>query len=80
MITKRIQFGMISILLDGQIQLREDTIIEENGKELSRTYHRRVLSPGDDTSKETDGRIQVIAGLLWTPEVIKAFKNKLVRI
>lgn len=66
MITKRVEIGHIGILPDGQMQIREDTVIEEDGKELGRTYFRQVLAPGDDISKIKDVRIVRIAQLLWT--------------
>jgi hypothetical protein len=50
MITKRIEIGKLEILKDGQIQVRQDTVFEENGKEQIRTYHRVVLPPNDETN------------------------------
>ena len=35
------------------IQVRTATVIKEDGKELSRSYHRRVLSPDNDVSGES---------------------------
>lgn len=79
MITKRFETGLISILTDGQIQVRQDTVIEEDGKELNRTYHRLVLSPGDDVSTFPDARITAITKILWTEDVINAYKEKLAK-
>lgn len=76
MITKRIEFGQIAILPDGQIQLRQDTIIEEDGVEIIRTFNRSVLAPGDDTSKVIDDRISAITSAIWTPDVIKKHQDK----
>lgn len=76
MITKRQEYAKIEILVDGQIQLRLDTVIEEDGIEISRTYHRSVLAPGDDISKVTDARIAVITPILWTQAVIDSYKQK----
>jgi len=75
MITERKIFGKIEILEDGQIQLREDTIIERDGIELIRIYHRRALEPGMDTSNETDKRLKAIIGVIWTPEMIEEYKK-----
>lgn len=75
MLEKQIVTGKIEILPDGQIQIRTDTVILEDGIELSRTYHRSVLSPNDDTSKH-DERVQAVAELIWTPDVIKAHKDR----
>lgn len=72
MITKRTGIGTITILSDGQVNLREDTVIEEDGVELSRSYHRRVLNPSlvIDTP---DPRLAAILQAIWTPDVVVAF-------
>ena len=75
MLTKRTEFGKIEILPDGQIQLREDTVIEEDGVELSRLYHRAVLEPKTDAS-HPDVRVSAVAAILWTPEVVDAYEKK----
>jgi hypothetical protein len=74
-LTKRQVIGKIDILEDGQLQLRADLVIEEDGVELLRTYHRRVLVPGDDVRTESS-RVQAIAGLVWTLAVIAAFRER----
>ncbi len=75
MITKRLEYGMVTILPDGQIQLRQDTVIEEDGVELSRTYHRNVLEPSDKV-EHPDARVAAVATTLWTPDVVSAFQTK----
>lgn len=74
MIVKRVIIGKREILEFGQIQVREDTIIEEDGKEIMRTYHRYVVEPDQDS---TNFALEVkrIALLEWTPEVIDKFKQ-----
>lgn len=75
MLTKRIEVGNRTILADGQIQVRIDTVIEEDGRELSRYYHRYVVAPGDDVTGERV-EIQRIAQAEWTPTVVAAFKAR----
>ena len=58
------------------IQIREKTAIMEDGKELSASYHRRVLHPNADVSNETD-EIKGMADALWTDAVKKAWDDKL---
>tara|TARA_R100000008_G_C3427705_1_gene88036 strand:- start:176 stop:427 length:252 start_codon:yes stop_codon:yes gene_type:complete len=58
------------------IQIREKTSIMENGKELSASYHRRVLHPDADISNESD-EIKGLADTLWTDAVKKAWDDKL---
>ena len=55
------------------IQVRTATIIERDGTEISRTFHRHVVCPGDDASNE-DPKVQAIANAIWTEEVIAAYQ------
>ena len=57
------------------IQERAKTSIVEDGKELSYSYHRRVLSPDADVSGESD-EIKGMASALWTDEVKAAWAAK----
>ena len=58
-----------------QIQERAKTSIMEDGKELSYSYHRRVLAPDADVSGESD-EIKGMASALWTDEVKAAWAAK----
>lgn len=75
MIEERIVTGLMSILEDGQINLREDIVILRNGVEVTRLYHRRVIEPGSDVSKES-GKIKAISQIIWTPQVVTEFRRK----
>jgi urease accessory protein UreE len=63
----------IEVLLQGQIQVRRRDQILKDGVEVAATYHRHVLSPGDDLTNE-DPRVVAIAEATWTPEVIAAYQ------
>ena len=52
------------------LQERAKTSIMEDGKELSFSYHRRVLTPDMDVSGESD-EIKGMASALWS-DAIKA--------
>ena len=54
------------------IQCRHATIISEDGTELSRSYHRHVIAPGDDVSGEPQ-EVQDLVAVLHTQEVIDAY-------
>ena len=71
-ITKRLEYKK-EILPNQVIQIRTTTVLEENGAELSRTYHRHVVVPGQDVSGEIQD-VQDIAAALWTDEVIAAYQ------
>jgi len=66
----------IEILLLGQIQVRRRDQILKDGVEIAATYHRHVLSPGDDLTNE-DPRVIAIAEATWTPEVIANYQASL---
>ena len=74
-ITKRVEIDRIEVVgASRHIQIRTATIIEEDGEELSRSFFRHVVSPGDDTSGE-DTRVQNIAAIEHTDEIIAAYKE-----
>jgi len=66
----------IEVLLQGQIQVRRRDQILKDDIEVAATYHRHVLSPGDDLTNE-DPRVVAIAEATWTPEVIAAYQASL---
>ena len=65
--------GHRDILPDGQIQIREDTIVRKDGEFLSISYHRYVILPGQDYSM-LEEPIQRLCKVEHTPEVIAAFQ------
>lgn len=60
----------------GCIAVRQITRIFDNGKELSKKYHRSWLNPGDDPAKH-DVISKVLAQKLHTPKIVKAYKQRL---
>jgi hypothetical protein len=55
------------------IQCRRADIIEKDGTEVGRSYHRHVRVPGDDVSSDCQ-ELQDVAGVLWTQDVIDAYQ------
>ena len=68
----------IEVLLNGSVQVRRRDQILKDGVEVAATYHRHVLSPGDDTSAE-DPRVAAIAAATWTEQVIAAHQESLLQ-
>jgi hypothetical protein len=58
------------------IQCRVANIVEKDGVEVGRTYHRHVRVPGEDVSSDC-AEVQAVAAALWTPEVIAAYQASL---
>ena len=68
-LNKTIVVDRIEVLQRGVIQVRTATVVDEDGTELSRTFHRHNLNPGADTSGEAQ-RVQDIATATWTAQVV----------
>jgi hypothetical protein len=63
----------IEVVESGAVQVRTATRIMEDGNQISATFHRHVVAPGDDYSAE-DARVQAICAATHTAEVIAAYK------
>jgi hypothetical protein len=64
---------LIEVIKNGCIQVRTKIDINEDGIEISSTFHRHVVVPGADYSGE-DAKVQAIAASIHTPEVIAAYQ------
>ena len=69
---------LVELVKTNHIQVRTANIIEKDGVEIAKSFHRHVLAPGDDVSGE-DPKVQAIANAIWTAEVIVAYQASLVR-
>ena len=72
-LTETTKVDQIELVENGSIQVRTATIIERDGAEISRSFHRHVKHPGEDVSNE-DPKVQAIANAIWTAEVIAAYQ------
>jgi hypothetical protein len=54
------------------IQVRTATIISRDGEEISRSFHRHVVSPADDWSGES-AEVQAMCNTFHTAEAIAAY-------
>jgi len=63
----------IEVIENGSVQVRTKTAIMEDGKQISGTFHRHVVAPGDDYSAE-DARVQAICAATHTAEVVAAYQ------
>lgn len=66
----------IEVIENGSVQVRTATKIMEDGKEISSTFHRHVVAPGDSYTKE-DARVQAICKATHTAAVVTAYKASL---
>lgn len=72
-LTETTKVDQIEVTEGNHIQVRTATIIEKDGTELTRTFHRCAFYPGYDVSNE-DAKVQAIANAIWTAEVISAYQ------
>lgn len=63
----------IEVLQNGLVQVRTRTSILEDGVQISATYHRHVIAPGDNYSEE-DARVQAICAAVHTHDLIETHK------
>ena len=54
------------------IQVRTATVIERDGVEISRSFHRHVVAPDADISGESS-EVQAVCNAVWTQEVKDAY-------
>jgi len=92
-ITKTQENDKIEVVSKWNIQVRTASIIKEDGVELTRSFSRKVLTPGilkggtgsdkedlvaTDISGE-DADVQAICNAVWTSQVKEDFKNFLIQ-
>jgi hypothetical protein len=61
-----------------QVQCRQATVISDDGVELSRSFHRCVISPNDDVSGES-AETQAIVAAVHTQEIKDAYAAHLAK-
>ena len=86
-ITKTLENDKIEVVNKWNIQVRTATVIKEDGVELSRSFHRKVLVPGsldasdnlvDTNISSEDADVQAICNAVWTSQVKTDFTAHLV--
>ena len=55
------------------VQVRVATVIKRDGQEISRSFSRHVVAPGDNYADE-DAKVQAICAAVHTQDVIDAYK------
>jgi hypothetical protein len=72
-LTKETVVDQITVTENGIVLYRQATRIMEDGKQLSQTYHRTSLTPGQDLEGQP-ANVVAICNAAWTPEVISAYE------
>lgn len=66
----------ITVRASGHIEVRRSDCVCKDDVVIARTYHRHVVTPGDDVSGEVQ-KVQDIANAVWTQELILAARAPL---
>ena len=76
MLEKEIINDKIEVVQSGNgypvIQIRTATIIKDDGEEISRNFHRKVLNPDADLTEE-DQDVAAVAATVFTSDVKNAY-------
>ena len=76
-LTKTVVDDKIEIVGDTkEVQIRTATIIKEDDVELTRSFHRHVLTPGTDLSDQSE-EVQGIAAVVWNEDLIASYNELL---
>lgn len=75
-LTKEVVVDQITIVEDGTVMYRQATRILEDGKQISETFHRTSLYPGQDVAGQP-AQVVSICSLVWTPAVVASFQKKM---
>ena len=70
---KQIIVDLIEVTENNSVQVRTKTAILEDGVQISGSFHRHVVAPGDDYSQE-DAKVQAICAAVHTPECLAAYQ------
>lgn len=75
-LTKEIVIDRIEVIENGTVQVRQATRIKEDDIQLSQSFHRWSITPGQDYSEQPDN-VKSICELTHTPEVIAAYQSQI---
>jgi len=73
--TEQKSIASINVTPQNALEVLEITTIFKDGVELTQANKRFAFMPGDDIS-EMDDRVKAIAAVVWTQEVIDAWKAR----
>ena len=72
-LTKNTNIDQITVTENGVVLYREATRIMEDGNELSKTYHRSSLTPGQELTG-VPANVVAICNVAWTADVVAAYQ------
>jgi hypothetical protein len=73
-LTETVSIDRIEVVSDWTIQVRQVTVIEKDGVQVARTFHRWSLTPDMDINGQ-EQKVQDICNVAWTNEVKAAYET-----
>jgi hypothetical protein len=73
-LVEQTSIDQIEIQGNWNIQVRQATVIEKDGVQVARSFHRWVLTPDMDISGQ-EQKVQDICNVAWTDEVKSAYET-----
>jgi len=70
---KVVKVDLVEVVENGVVQVRTKTAIIEDGKQISSSFHRHLIEPGADFSKE-DPKVKAICAAVHTASVVAAWQ------
>ena len=64
----------IEVIENGCVQVRMKTAIIEDGKQISASYARHVIAPGEPYDAHESNRVKAVCAAVHTPEAIAAYQ------
>ena len=70
---KVVKVDLVEVVENGVVQVRTKTAIIEDGKQISSSFHRHLVEPGANFSKE-DPKVKAICAAVHTADVVAAWQ------
>lgn len=77
-IEKKVAVDLVEIV-GNNVQVRTRTSMMEGDKEISASFHRHVVMPGE-CGPDEDPRVRAVCAAVHTPEVVSAYQAEKARI
>ena len=75
-LSESIEYDKIEVVgIYKAVQVRKATVIKKDGVELTRSFHRYVLHPDSDISKEP-AEVTAVCNAVWTDTIKDEWKKK----
>jgi archaellum component FlaF (FlaF/FlaG flagellin family) len=73
MLEKIISVDLMEVTENGSVKVRTKTAIMDDGRQISTSFHRHIIFPGDNYNAE-DARVKSVCSILHTEKVVASYK------